>query len=82
VQGSETLPYAQANEPGKYRVIGEPIAHGDQGIAFRKTDTQLRDAVTTALRGMIADGSYLAVLTKYGLQANAVAEPTLNAATQ
>jgi polar amino acid transport system substrate-binding protein len=82
VQGSETLPYAQANEPGKYRVIGEPIAHGDQGIAFRKSDTQLRDAVTTALRGMIADGSYLAVLTKYGLQANAVAEPTLNAATQ
>jgi polar amino acid transport system substrate-binding protein len=82
VQGSETLPYAQANEPGKYRVIGEPIAHGLQGIAFRKGDTALREAVTDALRGMIADGSYKAVLTKYGLAANAVAEPTLNAATQ
>ena len=82
VQGSETLPYAQANEPGKYRVIGEPIAHGFQGIAFRKSDTQLREAVTGVLRAMIADGSYKAILTKYGLQANAVAEPTLNASPQ
>jgi polar amino acid transport system substrate-binding protein len=82
VQGSETLPYAQSNEPGKYRVIGEPIAHGFQGIAFRKSDTQLREAVTAALRDMIADGTYGAVLAKYGLSANAVAEPTLNAATQ
>lgn len=37
VQGSETLPYAQANEPGKYRVIGEPIAQGLQGIASART---------------------------------------------
>jgi polar amino acid transport system substrate-binding protein len=82
VQGSETLPYAQSNEPGKYRVIGTQITYGYQGIAFRKSDTQLREAVTSALRGMIADGSYLAVLQKYGLAANAVAEPTLNAAPQ
>jgi polar amino acid transport system substrate-binding protein len=82
VQGSETLPYAQSNEPGKYRVIGTQITYGYQGIAFRKSDTQLREAVTAALRGMIADGSYLAVLQKYGLAANAVSEPTLNAAPQ
>jgi polar amino acid transport system substrate-binding protein len=82
VQGSETLPYAQANEPGKYRIVGEPISHGFQGIAFRKSDTALREAVTEALRGLIADGTYKAVLTKYGLAANAVAEPTLNAAPQ
>ena len=55
---------------------------GYQGIAFRKSDGELREAVTAALRGMIADGSYRAVLTKYGLAGNAVSEPTLNAATQ
>ena len=71
VQGSEPLPYAQSNEPGRYRVIGEPIAHGYQGIAFRKSDVQLREAVTAALRGLIADGTYKTVLTKYGLAANA-----------
>jgi polar amino acid transport system substrate-binding protein len=82
VQGSETLPYAQANEPGRYRVLGAPISYGYQGIAFRKSDTALREAVTDALRGLIADGSYIAILTKYGLAANAVPEPKLNAAPQ
>ncbi len=82
VQGSETLPYAEANEAGKYRILGAPIASGLQGIAFRKADAALREAVTDALRGMIADGTYGAVLAKYGLAGNAVAEPTLNAATQ
>ena len=82
VQGSETLPYAQSNEPGTYRVIGEPIARGYQGIAFRKGDTALRDAVMAALRELIADGSYTAILTKYKLAANAVAEPVVNGASQ
>lgn len=82
VQGSETLPYAQSNEEGKYRILGKPISFGYQGIAFRKSDTALREVVTTALREMIADGSYKAVLTKYGLAANAVSEPLLNAAPQ
>ncbi|MEH2591532.1 polar amino acid transport system substrate-binding protein [Bradyrhizobium sp. AZCC 1721] len=31
VQGSETLPYVQRQEPGKYRVVGEPFAIGYQG---------------------------------------------------
>ena len=82
VQGSETLPYAQSNEPGRYRVLGAPFTLGYQGIAFRKDAGALREAVTDALRGMIADGTYMAVLTKYGLAANAVAGPLLNAAPQ
>jgi polar amino acid transport system substrate-binding protein len=82
VQGSETLPYALANEPGKYRILGAPFTLGYQGIAFRKDDAPLREAVTDALRGIIADGTFKAVLTKYGLAANAVAEPLLNAAPQ
>ena len=82
VQGSETLPYALHNEPGTYRILGAPFTRGYQGIAFRKDSTALRDAVTDALRGLIADGTYKAVLTKWGLAANAVPEPLLNAATQ
>ena len=82
VQGSETLPYAQTQEPGKYRVIGEPFAKGYQGVMFRKEDAALRDVVTEKLTAMIADGSYKAVLDKWGLGANAVAQPMLNAAPQ
>ena len=82
VQGSETLPYAQSNEPGAYRIIGTPIAQGYQGIAFRKDAAPLRDAVTATLASMIADGTYAAILAKWGLSANAVAAPMLNAAPQ
>src|SRR3954469_17229697 len=82
VQGSETLPYAQTQEPGKYRVIGEPFAKGYQGIMFRKDDAVLREVVTEKLAAMIADGSYKAVLDKWGLGANAVVQPMLNAAPQ
>jgi len=79
VQGSETLPYAMSNEAGKYRILGAPFTLGYQGIAFRKTDTALREAVMEALGGMIADGSYVAILGKYGLAANAVSTPLVNA---
>ncbi|MCP3396705.1 ABC transporter substrate-binding protein [Bradyrhizobium sp. CCGB20] len=82
VQGSETLPYAQTQEPGKYRVVGEPFARGYQGIMFRKDDVALREVVTEKLSAMIADGSYKSVLDKWGLGANAVAQPMLNAAPQ
>lgn len=82
VQGSETLPYAQSQETGKYRVVGEPFAVGYQGIMFRKDDAALREVVTQHLTAMIADGSYKAILDKFGLGANAVAQPLMNAATQ
>jgi polar amino acid transport system substrate-binding protein len=82
VQGTETLPYAQQQEAGKYRVIGEPFATGYQGIMFRKDDVALREVVTEHLAAMIADGSYKAILDKYGLGANAVARPMMNASTQ
>jgi polar amino acid transport system substrate-binding protein len=82
VQGSETLPYAQQQEASKYRVVGEPFAKGFQGIMFRKDETALREVVTEKLSAMIADGSYKAILDKYGLDGNAVAQPLMNAAPQ
>ncbi|MGJ4885007.1 ABC transporter substrate-binding protein [Bradyrhizobium sp. HKCCYLRH1065] len=82
VQGSETLPYAQSQEAGKYRIVGEPIVFGYQGIMFRKDDAGFREVVTEQLKAMVADGSYKAILDKWGLGANAVREPMLNAAPQ
>ena len=82
MQGSETLPYAQTQEPGKYRIVGEAFAKGYQGIMFRKDDAALREVVTEKLTAMIGDGSYKAILDKWGLGANAVVQPMLNAAPQ
>jgi polar amino acid transport system substrate-binding protein len=82
VQGSETLPYAQQLEAGKYRIVGEPLSRGFQGIMFRKDDAALREVVTGVFAAMIADGAYKAILDKYGLGANAVERPLMNAAPQ
>jgi polar amino acid transport system substrate-binding protein len=82
VQGSETLPYALQLEPGKYRAVGSPFSLGYQGVMFRKDDAALREVVTATLSEMIADGSYRAVLDRYGLGENAVAQPLLNAGPQ
>lgn len=80
VQGYETLPYVMALEPGVYRPVGTPISLLYQGIAVRKTEPQLRAALTDALRGLIADGTYARILASYQLTANAVVEPMVNAA--
>lgn len=82
VQGSETLPYAQRQEVGKYRVVGEPFSMGYQGIMFRKDDVQMREVVTETLTAMISDGTYKVILEKWGLGMHAVAKPLMNAATQ
>ena len=45
-------------------------------------DAALREVVTEHLAAMISDGSYKVILDKYGLGANAVAQPMMNASTQ
>lgn len=82
VQGSETLPYAQQLEAGKYRVVGKPFTLGYQGIMVRKDDTALRAAVMETLTAMVADGSYGKILAAWGLAGNGVEKPLLNAGTQ
>lgn len=79
IQGNETLPHTLKVEPGLYRIFGEPITFGLQGIAFRKPDTQLRDAVFEALTEIMEDGTYAEILSKYGLSSNALDKPTINA---
>ena len=80
VQGSETVPYAMSLEPGAFRALGAPFATGAQGIAFRKDEAALRDAVADALRGLMADGTYGAIVARYGLGGNAVGSVAVNGA--
>ncbi len=80
VQGSETLPYVMSLEPGTYRVLGLPFTTVLQGIAFRKADIALRDAVADALQALIADGTYGKILAKWHLSGNAVDTALLDGA--
>lgn len=77
-QGSETVPYAMTLEPGTYKPLGAPFGGAQQGIAFAKADTQLRDAVLTAFKKLIADGTYASIVAKWKLQASAVKQAAVN----
>jgi polar amino acid transport system substrate-binding protein len=70
VQSSESVPYTMSREPGVYARIGQPLTELRIAMAFPKQSTQLRAAVTQALKDAVADGSYQAALVKHGLQDN------------
>ena len=77
-QGSETVPYVIAMEDGAYKALGTPFGGAQHGIAFTKTDTQLRDAVLGAFKRLIANGSYAAIIAKWNLQSSAVKQAGIN----
>jgi polar amino acid transport system substrate-binding protein len=78
VQGSETLPYLMTLEPNAYVTVGAPFTEQYQGMGFNKKTPELRNAVAKAFKDMIADGTYKAVLAKWGLEANAVPQVLIN----
>lgn len=80
VQGNETLPYFQSQEPNTFVILGEAFTESLSGIPFAKTPEggQLRDAVKGALDRLQQKGVYDQILTKYGLGANALKPTAVN----
>jgi polar amino acid transport system substrate-binding protein len=80
VQGNETLPYFQQQEPNSFVVLGEAFTESLSGIPFAKTAEggQLRDAVKAAIERLQQKGAYDQVLAKYGLNANALKPVAVN----
>jgi polar amino acid transport system substrate-binding protein len=81
VQGSETLPYLQTQEPNTYVILGDPFTTTLVGIPVLKTEPKLREAVKTALDNMQKKGIYDQILEKHGLKATAQKPITLNEGT-
>jgi polar amino acid transport system substrate-binding protein len=50
-----------------FQVVGDQIDPGPYGIGLRKDDAELASVLQEALRGIIADGSYDRVLTKWNV---------------
>jgi polar amino acid transport system substrate-binding protein len=64
---------AKVSNNGKdFEVVGEQIDPGPFGIGVRKEDAALRDALRTALRQMIVDGTYDRVLSGWNVSAGAL----------
>ena len=67
VQGSETLPYFQKQEPNTIVLIGTPFSEQLSGIPVAKTEPLLRDAIKAAMDRLQQKGIYDQILAKYGL---------------
>ncbi|MFI1581273.1 transporter substrate-binding domain-containing protein [Embleya sp. NPDC020630] len=63
---------------GALEVVGEQIDPLPYGIALRKSDTALRDAVRQALERLLQTGEYRAILDRRQLGAGAVPRVTVN----
>jgi polar amino acid transport system substrate-binding protein len=61
-----------------FEVVGNQVTIRNHGWIFRKSDTQLRDAMQAGLKAIIADGTYDSILTKWGLTGIALKTAVIN----
>lgn len=59
-------------------VAGQEYQHVPLGIGIAKSDTALRDALQKALGTLMENGTYLAILKKYGVESGALSTPAIN----
>ncbi|MGW3420161.1 ABC transporter substrate-binding protein [Streptomyces phaeochromogenes] len=81
--GSSDFPVAayaaKTSGGGKdFVVVGEQVEAAPYGIAIAKSNTELRDALKAALDAIIKNGEYDKIIAKWGVEAGAVKEATLN----
>ncbi|MBH5336951.1 ABC transporter substrate-binding protein [Streptomyces pactum] len=61
-----------------FELVGEQVEAAPYGIAVSKDDAQLRDALKAALDAIIRTKDYEKVLKKWGVEAGAVDQATIN----
>lgn len=82
---SQISAYIASTSKGLFKVVGSAVNVAPYGIATPKTANgmKLAKAIQAALKVLIANGTYHAILAKYGVQAGGVSasKVTLNGAT-
>ena len=73
--------YAISLAKDKLQAAGETADAGPYGIAVAK-DSGMAEAVQAALQSLVDDGTYLEILTRWGVEGGAVNPITINAASQ
>jgi polar amino acid transport system substrate-binding protein len=70
--------YEVAQSNGAFELSPLTLERGVEGISVTKNHTALRDAIKANLLAMIADGSYLQILTKWGVESGAITAADVN----
>jgi polar amino acid transport system substrate-binding protein len=69
---SPVVGYAAPQTNGQLEALGEPYDAGPYGIALGKNQGDFPKAVQGAIQALIADGTYQAILDKWGVANGAI----------
>ena len=78
---SQVAGYQVEKSHGLFKLVGTSYGFAPYGIAVPKQDGTLDQAILKALKDLEANGTYLKILTKWGIQAGAYKNPVINGAT-
>ncbi|MDQ6877715.1 MAG: ABC transporter substrate-binding protein [Candidatus Dormibacteraeota bacterium] len=62
----------------EFVVVGQQVVIRNHGMIFKKDNSRLRDAIRAALKAVIADGTYDAILKKYHVENIALKTAPIN----
>jgi polar amino acid transport system substrate-binding protein len=77
---SPVAAYQVKQSDGNFKLSGQPYGQAPYGIAVPKQAGTMDKAVQAALKGLIANGTYTQILTKWGIQSGAISQPVINGA--
>ena len=70
--------YAISQTDGQLEELGEVEGTIKQGIAIKKGDTQLAEAVQAAMQHLMDDGTYMKILKAWGVESGALDKAEIN----
>jgi polar amino acid transport system substrate-binding protein len=78
---SPVIDYAIKQTGGQISRVGDAYDTAPYGMLLAKDSGTLKDAVLGAVKSLMADGTYKAILDKWGLAAGAINNPVINGAS-
>jgi polar amino acid transport system substrate-binding protein len=75
---SPVMAYAVKQTNGQLQLLGDVYDSAPYGYVVKKDQTDFAQAIAAAVKQLIDDGSYKKVLEKWGVQAGAITDPTVN----
>jgi polar amino acid transport system substrate-binding protein len=75
---SPVMAYAVQQTHGQLELLGKVYDSAPYGYVVKKDQTDFAQAIASAVKDLISDGSYAKVLKKWGVQAGAITDPAVN----
>jgi polar amino acid transport system substrate-binding protein len=70
--------YAVQQTNGQLELLGDAYGSAPYGYVVAKDQTEFAQVLADAVKALIADGTYAEVLEKWGVEAGAITDPTVN----